>query len=97
MALPELATIARSASSRPSALTATGAPTSAEATKRAADTVSASSDTSTPTSSPSGLIPAATPAERKPVGSPECSSSVTWWGRSTQRERKKVAWAAALT
>ena len=55
---------------------------------RAADTVSpARSETSTPTSSPSGFRAAATPAARKPLGSPVGSSSVTCSGFSIQRDR----------
>ena len=46
-----------------------------EVVKRAADTVSGASETRTPTSSPSGLMPAATPAARKPRGSAVGSSS----------------------
>jgi hypothetical protein len=75
--LPELASTARSPSSRASEDTATGAPTRALDVNRAAEVVSGSSDTSRPTSSPSGLIPAATPAARNLAGRDVGSSSRT--------------------
>ena len=64
--------------------------------KRAAETVSSASEASTPTSSPSGLIPAATPAARKPLGSAWAPARVTNSGDSTQREAKKVIEALRL-
>ena len=85
-ALPALTTTARSASSRQrSWQSTTGAARTPERVKRAAETVSGSSETSRPRSrSPDGLIPARTPAARKPAASP--SRSVTPAGGSTQRE-----------
>jgi hypothetical protein len=91
---PEFAATARNPSSGACFETITGAPRRALVVKRAADTVSAASEATTPTSSPSRLIPAATAAARKPCGSSCPSSSSTCAGRSTQRERKKVAGAA---
>jgi hypothetical protein len=87
---PEFATTARSPSSRASCVTITGAPMRALLVKRAAEAVSSESERRTPTSSPSGLMPAATPAARKPAGSAVGSSSRACAGRSTQRERKKL-------
>ena len=87
---PELATTARRPARAACLDTITGAPTRAFVVKRAAETVPGASDTSTPTSSPLGLMPAATPAARKPVGSSVSRASPAWTGASTQRERKKV-------
>ena len=87
---PEFTARARSRATSASRVTVTGAPTRALVVKRAADTVSSESDTSTPTSSPFGLIPAATPAARKPAGRAWGSSSRACLGASTQRELKKL-------
>jgi hypothetical protein len=90
LALPELTTTARSASSRVrSRHSSTGGAWVPEAVKRAALVASGASQTTTPTSGePDALMPAATPAARKPAGSPSPSSSVTWSGRGTQRLEK---------
>src|ERR1700722_8388726 len=92
LAHPELARIARRASSlQRSLLSRTGAAGAAVAVKRAALTGFSASQTSSARSGlPLGLIPHVTPAARKPAGSPESSaSSRTCPGTGTQRERKK--------
>ena len=77
LALPELATTARSASSRQrSWVSSTGAASTPERVKRAALTVSGASETSRPRSVPPlGFSPQATPAARKPCGSPPSASA----------------------
>jgi hypothetical protein len=91
-ALPELATTARSASSRQRAWhSSTGAASTPERVKRAAETVSGSAETSSARSgSPDGLMPARTPAARKPAASPPSGRSVTCSGGSTQRDANAV-------
>ena len=89
-AQPEFATTARRRLSSACFDTSTGAPSRAFVVKRAAETVSGASETSTPTSSPLGLMPAATPAARKPVGSSVSLASPAFTGSSTQREEKKL-------
>ena len=86
LALPELATITRSASSRVRSLVSTtGAASTPERVNRAADTQSGDEQTISPRSiPPDGLSPQATPAARKPAGrSP--SFSVTCAGTSSHR------------
>ena len=81
LALPELATITRSASSRVRSLVSTtGAASTPERVKRAALTQSGDEQTIRPRSSPpEGFSPHAMPAARKPAGrSP--GFSVTWSG-----------------
>ena len=86
LALPELATTARSESSaQRSWHRITGAASTPERVKRAALTVPGVSETSRPRSVPPlGLRPAATPAARKPCGSPP-GASTAWSGNDTQR------------
>jgi hypothetical protein len=98
-ALPELATTARRASSfARSCVSSTGAASTPERVKRAALVVAGASETSRPTSVPPlGLMPAATPAARKPCGSPPSWSSRTQSGTSTQREVKKRVAGSAFT
>ena len=70
LALPELATITRSASSRVRSLVSTtGAASTPERVKRAAETHAGAEQTIRPRSiPPDGLSPHATPAARKPAG-----------------------------
>ena len=92
LALPALTTSARSARiSERSCVTSTGAASTPERVNRAALVVSGASLTSRPTSvAPEGLMPAATPAARKPAGSPGDAASRTPSGTSSHRERKKL-------
>src|SRR5919204_2063043 len=98
LALPELATTARMAPSFVrSWVRSTGAARTPDRVNRAALVVSGASDTSSATSLPPlGLIPAATPAARKPAGSPPSGSSRTPSGTSIQREEKKRLVACSL-
>ena len=87
LALPELATITRSASSRERVcVSTTGAASTPERVNRAADTHSAAEQTISPRSiPPDGFRPQATPDARNPAGrSP--GFSVTCAGISSQRE-----------
>ena len=100
-AQPEFASTARSAFRRQrSRVSRTGAAGVPLEVKRAALTGLCASHSSRPRSGlPLGLIPHATPAARKPLGSPlPAGSSRTCSGHGTHRERKNVCAAcAALT
>ena len=92
LALPALATTARSESSRQRSWhRITGAASTPERVKRAALTVPTVSETSRPMSTPPlGLSPQATPEARKPCGSPP-STSIAWSGSDTQRLADVIA------
>ena len=89
-ALPEFTTTAPSASRRQRERhSSTGAAGAPERVKRAALTASGSEQASSPRSgSPDGLMPAVTPAARKPAASPPPGCSVTPAGRLDPARRR---------
>ena len=100
LAHPELASTARSAPSRQrSRLSSTGAAGVPVEVKRAALTGPSASHTSRPRSGlPLGLIPQATPAARKPAGSPASGAEVAHMrGRAAPSASERRARAAPLT
>src|SRR3954447_17843002 len=90
LALPELTTTTRMASSRVRVWqSTTGAASTPERVNRAALTVSGEATSNPRSSPPDGFRPQAAPAMRKPAGrSP--SRSPTWSGRSSHREWNPV-------